>query len=83
MTTKSRNNKARATDVLSLDAVLELLRDPKKWLNFKAGFVRGFAGVMGAVLAILIIGYLVASLGGVPIIGDFVKDIGEASQTTQ
>ena len=85
MTTKSRNNKARATDVLSLDAVLELLRDPKKlfWLNFKAGFVRGFAGVMGAVLAILIIGYLVASLGGVPIVGDFVKDIGEASQTTQ
>lgn len=84
MGTKRSNKKVRATDLLSLDAALELLQDRKKlfWLNFKAGFVRGFAGVLGAVLAILVIGYLVASLGGAPIIGDFIKDIGQAAQTT-
>lgn len=85
MAEKKNQKTPRATELLSLDAALELLQDRRKlfWLNFKAGFVRGFAGVIGAVLAILIIGYLVANLGGVPVIGDFIKDIGEAAQTTK
>ncbi|TXI90657.1 MAG: hypothetical protein E6Q36_01075 [Chryseobacterium sp.] len=85
MSSKSKTKTERATELLSLDAALELIQDRRKlfWLNFKAGFVRGFAGALGAVIALVIIGYLVSNLGGVPIIGDFVKDIGEAAQTAQ
>ncbi len=85
MSSKTKTKTERATELLSLDAALELIQDRRKlfWLNFKAGFVRGFAGALGAVIALVIIGYLVSNLGGVPIIGDFVKDIGEAAQTAQ
>lgn len=85
MSKKANDNKIQASDVLSLDAVLELLQDRRKlfWLNFKAGFVRGFAGALGAIIALVIIGYLVSNLGGVPIVGDFIKDIGEAAKSTQ
>ena len=66
--------------VISLDGVLEMIHNPRKlaWVNFKAGFVRGFAGVVGAALAIVIITFLVAKLGGIPLIGDFLKQIGDA-----
>ena len=67
-------------DVISLDGVLELIQNPRKlaWVNFKAGFVRGFAGVVGAALAVVIIGFMVAKLGGLPLIGDFLRNIGDA-----
>ena len=67
-------------DVISLDGVLELIQNPRKlaWVNFKAGFVRGFAGVVGAALAVVIIGFMVAKLGGIPLIGDFLRNIGDA-----
>jgi hypothetical protein len=48
------------------------------WLNFKSGFVRGFAGVFGAAVAILIIGLMVTYLGGIPFVGGFIKQIGDA-----
>ena len=66
--------------IISLDGVMELIQNPRKllWVNFKAGFVRGFAGVIGAALAIVIITFLVAKLGGIPLIGDFLKHIGDA-----
>ena len=67
-------------NIISLDGVMELIQNPRKllWVNFKAGFVRGFAGVIGAALAIVIITFLVAKLGGIPLIGDFLKHIGDA-----
>ena len=79
------SSEPRASEVLSLDAVLELLQNPRKlfWLNFKAGFVRGFAGVIGAVLALVIIGFLAANLGGLPIIGDIIMEIGKAVQSAR
>ncbi len=85
MPKKAASHKIQASDILSLDAALELLQDRRKlfWLNFKAGFVRGFAGALGAIIALVIIGYLVSNLGGMPIIGDFIKDIGEAAKSTQ
>lgn len=65
---------------ISLDSLMELVENPSKmlWINFKAGFVRGFAGIIGAAVAFIVIGFLVAKLGGLPIIGDFLKQIGEA-----
>lgn len=85
MDKKKSTQKISATEVLSLDGILELLQDSKKlfWLNFKAGFVRGFAGVIGAIVALLLVGYIVANFGGLPVIGDVIKDIGEAAQTTK
>lgn len=72
-------------DLASLDSILDIVRDKKKlmWLNFKSGFVRGFAGVFGAAIAILIIGLMVTYLGGIPIIGEFINQIGEAVKTTK
>lgn len=45
------------------------------WLNFRAGFYRGVGGVVGVALVVVLIGYLVTIFGGLPYIGDFVKDV--------
>jgi len=84
MADKNKTSKLEVNSVISLDQVLELLSDKKKlyWLNFKAGFIRGFAGVLGAALAVVLLGYLVASFGGLPIIGDFISQLGQGYQTT-
>lgn len=70
---------------LSFDAVLELIHKPGRifWINFKAGFIRGFAGILGAAVAILLFGFLVAKLGGIPLIGDFLKQISEAIKSAK
>lgn len=65
---------------LSFDAVVELIQSPWKlfWLNFKTGFVRGFAGVLGAAVAVVLIGFLVTIFGGLPYIGTLIKSIEHA-----
>jgi hypothetical protein len=69
------------TDAIGLDQINELLANQRKltWMNIKVGMLRGFGGVIGAALAILIIGFLVAELGGLPIIGEFLQKIGSAA----
>lgn len=71
---------AKLVEPVGLETINELLGNNKKlwWLNFKTGLIRGFSGVLGAALAIVIIGFLVAQLGGLPWIGEFFKKIGEA-----
>jgi hypothetical protein len=80
MSKDSKYKHINEQDLVSLDGILEILKNKKKlfWLNFKSGFVRGFAGILGAALAILFVGFLVTYLGGVPMIGDFIKQIGDA-----
>ena len=72
-------------DLVSLDGILEVLKNKKKlfWLNFKAGFVRGFAGILGAALAILLVGFMATYLGGIPMIGDFIKQVGNAVKSAK
>ena len=72
-------------DLVSLDGILEVLKNKKKlfWLNFKAGFIRGFAGILGAALAILFVGFLATYLGGIPMIGDFIKQVGNAVKSAK
>lgn len=81
----NKNDKIGVEKVLSLDGVLDIIRNPRKFylLNFKAGLIRGFAGVFGAALAIIIIGLLVTYLGGIPVIGDFVRQIGDATKSAK
>ncbi len=75
-------NTKRTLDAAGFDAINELLHKPAKlfWLNFRTGFTRGFAGVLGAAVAIVIIGFLVTQFGGLPYIGDLFQKIGEAAQ---
>ncbi|MBA3678735.1 hypothetical protein H0W80_00850 [Candidatus Saccharibacteria bacterium] len=70
-------------DATALDAITELLQSPKKlfWLNFRTGFTRGFAGVLGAAVAIVAVGIIVALFGGLPYVGSFLQKIGEAIQS--
>jgi len=69
-------------DSTGLDAISELINSPIRlfWLNFKTGFTRGMAGIFGAAVAILLIGFLVSQFGGAPLIGDFIQKIGAAAQ---
>jgi len=85
MSDKSKTQSIKAEKIVSLDGIMEILANPKKlfWLNFKAGFVRGFAGILGAALAIILIGFLVSKLGGVPVIGEFIKQIGSAVKSAK
>ncbi len=71
----------KIVDTIGLDHVNELLANQRKltWLNIKVGMLRGFGGVIGAAIAILLIGFLVSRLGGLPLIGEFVRSIGEAA----
>jgi hypothetical protein len=75
-----KKENAEKQELASLDSILDILKNKKKlmWLNFKSGFVRGFAGVFGAAVAILIIGLMVTYLGGIPFVGGFIKQIGDA-----
>lgn len=83
MTDKSskKANQALAAN-LGLEQIDELLGNKKKlwWLNFQTGLTRGFAGVLGAAAAIVIIGFVVSLFGGLPYIGNFLQKIGEAIQ---
>jgi len=67
---------------LGLEQINELLGNKKKlwWLNFQTGFVRGFAGVLGAAVIIVLIGFLVTVFGGLPYIGHILQQIGAATQ---
>ena len=83
---KEKNHpKIKAEMDISFDAVMELIHKPGRifWINFKSGFIRGFAGIIGAGTAILLIGFLVTQLGGIPLIGDFLKHISEAIKSAK
>ena len=68
---------------VGFDAINDVLHNRKKlfWLNFQTGFVRGLAGVFGAAIAVVLIGFLVAQLGWLPYIGDFLQKLGAAVST--
>ncbi len=77
---RSQFKDSAATNALALDAIAELLHSPRRlfWLNLKTGFIRGFGGVLGAAVAVVLIGILVAIFGGLPYIGGVVKSIEQA-----
>lgn len=70
-----------AASKVSFDDFIEMLNSPKRlaWLNFYTGFVRGLASVIGAAIAIVLIGLAVTYLGGIPLIGEFIKQVGQAA----
>ncbi len=79
---QSAKNHPEITASLGLEQINELLGNKKKlwWLNFQTGFIRGFAGVLGAAVVIVLIGFLVTIFGGLPYIGHILQQIGAATQ---
>ena len=77
----SKTTNKKIADTIGLDQINELLANQRKltWMNIKVGMLRGFGGVIGAALAILLIGFLVTQLGGLPVIGEFLQKIGSAA----
>lgn len=78
----SKNQKvsAKIADATGLDSITELVNNKRKlfWLNAKTGFTRGFFGVIGAGIAVLFISFLVAQLGWLPVIGEFIQKLGSS-----
>ncbi len=70
-----------ASSKVNMDDFIRLLNSPKRlaWLNFSTGFIRGLASVIGAAIAIVLIGLAVTYLGGIPLIGEFIKQVGQAA----
>lgn len=78
-----KNNHEFPTELANatgLDSIAELINNKRKlfWLNTTTGFTRGFFGVLGAAFAVVLIGFLVAQLGWLPIIGEFIQNLGSA-----
>lgn len=82
MASKNINRKipTELADATGLDSITELINNKRKlfWLNTTTGFTRGFFGVLGAAFAVVLIGFLVAQLGWLPVIGDFLQKLGSA-----
>ncbi|HMS92353.1 MAG TPA: DUF5665 domain-containing protein [Candidatus Saccharibacteria bacterium] len=77
------NNQKGLKDVVGatgLDSINEIANNKRKlfWLNMTTGFTRGFFGVLGAAFAVVLVGFLVAQLGWLPYIGDFLQNLGSA-----
>jgi len=78
-----RNDRKLPTELVNatgLDSITELINNKRKlfWLNTTTGFTRGFFGVLGAAFAAVLIGFLVAQLGWLPVIGEFLQNLGAA-----
>ena len=46
------------------------------WRGFLIGLASGAGGVVGAVLIVILIGFLIRWLGGLPVIGEWLINVG-------
>ncbi len=74
----------RAANLVGAEEFVNLLNDRWRfaWLNFRAGIYRGIGLTLGVALVVVLLGWLVSALGGIPYIGDFVREV-QQSATTQ
>ncbi len=73
----TRSDADKIAGLLAFDSMIELVQTKRKffWLNFSAGLWRGVGAVLGAALAIVLLGYIVSIFGGLPLLGNFLRDI--------
>lgn len=73
----TREEADKMAGLLAFDSMIELVQSKRKFffLNFMAGLWRGVGGVVGVALAVVLIGYIVSLLGGLPLFGGFLRDI--------
>lgn len=69
---------------IAMDEFVSLLNNPSRiaYLNFRAGFWRGAGITLGAAVVVVIVGFLVYILGGLPYIGDLLHQIDSAVKST-
>ncbi len=82
--TQELKQAGKASSKVGMQEFIELLNSPGRlaWLNFSTGLVRGIGGVVGAALAIVLIGAAVTYLGALPYIGQFINKIAAAASIT-
>lgn len=75
--TVSRAEADKIAGLVAFDAMLDLVNNKRKFfiLNFMAGLWRGVGSIVGVALVIVIIGYIVSLLGGIPWIGSFIREV--------
>ncbi|MDQ5944423.1 MAG: hypothetical protein QG658_490 [Patescibacteria group bacterium] len=73
----------RAASLVGAEEFVNLLNDRWRfaWLNFRAGIYRGVGFTLGIALVIVLLGWLVTVLGGIPYIGDFIREVQESATT--
>jgi|GEM_PF-1625675 len=83
-TAQDLDTAAKIAGIFSAGELVELLNNKWRfaWINFRAGLYRGIGTTVGVGLAIVILGYLVVLLGGLPIVGNFINDINQNLPTT-
>ncbi len=76
---------SKSSSIVGVDELIDLLNSPKRlgWLRFYGGFMAGVGGVIGAALVIVLLGFAVKHLGGVPWIGDLLNQISNATHSAQ
>ena len=74
----------KIAEIFSASELVELINDRWRfaWINFRAGFYRGVGTTLGIATVVVLIGYLVVILGGVPGVGSFIKSIRDSVPTT-
>lgn len=79
--TTELNVASKAAGRVGMKEFVELLNSPGRltWLNFSTGFIRGFAGAIGAAVALVALGVAVTYLGGVPLLGKFISNVAAAA----
>ncbi len=77
---KSLDAVTRASSKLALDDFMQLLNSPTRimYLNFRAGFWHGVGFTIGAAFVVVVVGFLVVKLGGLPYIGDLLNQLNNA-----
>ncbi len=75
---------ARVAQIFSASELIELINNRWRfaWINFRAGFYRGVGTTLGVAVVVVLVSWLVIILGGVPYIGDFVKNINSSVPTS-
>jgi len=75
---------AKVAQIFSASELIELINNRWRfaWINLRAGFYRGVGTTLGVAVVVVLISWLVIILGGVPYIGDFVKNINSSVPTS-
>lgn len=78
------NKTAKAAAKVSFEDFINLLNSPQRlaMLNLRAGFWRGIGLTIGAAVVVVMVGFLVYFMGGLPYIGDFLRQIDNALKSS-
>ncbi len=70
----------KAVEAALIKDYIELLHSTKRqiWSSFLRGIFTGLGSVIGATLVVALLLWLLSAAGGVPIVGDFFRHLGDS-----